>query len=118
VAHRLRWKCRSATEACFPKTLLGSSVVSGALRDPMLDLTDADGVTIRAALAAFGGDPEALAAEAYRPEATIAYLELHIEQGPVLERAGRPLGVVTAIAGQSRYRVTVKGDKPYFRPQH
>lgn len=94
----------------FPKTLLSSSVVSGALRDPMLDLTDAEGVTIRAALAAFGGDPDALAAEAYDPRQTLGYIELHIEQGPVLERAGRPLGVVTAIAGQSRYRVTVTGE--------
>ena len=94
----------------FPKTLLSSSVVSGALRDPMLDLTDADGVTIRAALAAFGGDPDALTDEAYRQDETLAYIELHIEQGPVLERAGRPLGVVTAIAGQSRFRVTVKGE--------
>ncbi len=94
----------------FPKTLLGSSVVSGVLRDPMLDLADADGVTIRAALAAFGGDPDALVTEAYRPEDTIGYLELHIEQGPVLERAGLPLGVVTAIAGQSRFRVSVTGE--------
>ena len=82
----------------FPKTLLGSSVVSGALRDPMLDLTDADGVTIRAALAAFGGDPDALEAEAYRREDVLGYLEVHIEQGPVLEQLGLPLGVVTSIA--------------------
>jgi allantoate deiminase len=94
----------------FPKTLLGSSVVSGALRDPMLDLTDAEGVTIRAALAAFGGDPDALEAEAYRSEDVLGYLEVHIEQGPVLEQLGRPLGVVTSIAAQGRYRVTVTGE--------
>ncbi|MBN9021353.1 MAG: M20 family metallo-hydrolase, partial [Rhizobiales bacterium] len=94
----------------FPKTLLSSSVVSGALRDPMLDLADPTGISIRAALAAFGGDPDALAAEAYRPEETIGYLEVHIEQGPVLEREGRALGVVTAIAGQSRFRVAVTGE--------
>lgn len=94
----------------FPKTLIGSSTVAGALSDPMLDLTDADGVTIRAALAAFGGDPDALAAEAYRREDVLGYLEVHIEQGPVLERLGLPLGVVTAIAGQARWRVIVKGE--------
>jgi len=94
----------------FPKTLLGSSVVSGALRDPMLDLTDAEGVTIRAALAAFGGDPDALAAEAYRREDVLGYLEVHIEQGPVLEQMGLPLGAVTSIAAQGRYRLTVKGE--------
>lgn len=93
----------------FPKTLIGSSTVAGALSDPMLDLADADGVTIRAALAAFGGDPDALAGEAYRREDVLGYIELHIEQGPVLERLGLPLGVVTAIAGQSRWRVTVMG---------
>ena len=94
----------------FPKTLIGSSTVAGALRDPMLDLTDADGVTIRAALAAFGGDPDALEAEAYKREDVLGYLEVHIEQGPVLERLGHPLGVVTAIAAQGRYRLTVKGE--------
>jgi allantoate deiminase len=94
----------------FPKTLIGSSTVAGALRDPMLDLTDADGVTIRAALAGFGGDPDALEAEAYRRDDVLGYLEVHIEQGPVLERLGLPLGVVTAIAAQGRYRLTVKGE--------
>jgi len=94
----------------FPKTLIGSSTVAGALRDPMLDLTDADGVTIRAALAGFGGDPDALEAEAYRHEDVLGYLEVHIEQGPVLERLGLPLGVVTAIAAQGRFRLTVKGE--------
>jgi len=94
----------------FPKTLIGSSTVAGALRDPMLDLTDADGITIRAALAAFGGDPDALQSEAYRREDTVGYIEVHIEQGPVLERLGRSLGVVTAIAGQTRARIDVMGE--------
>ncbi|HET7716027.1 MAG TPA: allantoate amidohydrolase [Bauldia sp.] len=94
----------------FPTTLLGSSTIAGTLRDPVLDLADSDGVTIRAALAAFGGDPDALEAEAYRREDVIGYLEVHIEQGPVLERLGLPLGVVTAIAGQSRFRIAVKGE--------
>jgi allantoate deiminase len=94
----------------FPKTLIGSSTVAGALRDLMLDLTDADGVTIRAALAAFGGDPDALEAEAYKREDVLGYLEVHIEQGPVLEGLGHPLGVVTAIAAQGRYRLTVTGE--------
>jgi len=93
----------------FPKTLIGSSTVAGALNDPMLDLTDAEGVTIRAALASFGGDPDALEAEAYRRDDVLGYLEVHIEQGPVLEQLGLPLGVVTAIAAQTRYRVTVTG---------
>jgi allantoate deiminase len=68
----------------FPKTLFGSSTVAGALGDPMLDLTDAKGTTIRDALLAFGGDPAALGAEAYQRGDVIGYLEVHIEQGPVL----------------------------------
>ncbi len=94
----------------FPKTLIGSSTVAGALSDPMLDLTDAEGVTIRAALAAFGGDPDALEAEAYRRSDVLGYLEVHIEQGPVLEQLGRPFGVVTAIASQLRGRIVVTGE--------
>lgn len=94
----------------FPKTLIGSSTVSGALGDAMLDLTDANGVTIRDALLAFGGDPDALADEAYAPGSVIGYLEVHIEQGPVLEQAGEPLGVVSTIASQGRYRIAIKGE--------
>ncbi len=94
----------------FPKTLIGSSTVSGALGDAMLGLTDANGVTIRDALLAFGGDPDSLADEAYAPGSAIAYLEVHIEQGPVLDQAGQPLGVVSAIASQARYRISIKGE--------
>ena len=94
----------------FPKTLIGSSAVSGALGDTMLDLADADGITIRDALLSFGGDPDSLADEAYLPGSTIGYLEVHIEQGPVLDQAARPLGVVSAIASQGRYRISIKGE--------
>jgi hydantoinase/carbamoylase family amidase len=94
----------------FPKTLIGSSTVSGALGDPMLSLTDQNGTTIRDALLAFGGDPAALGGEAYRRGDVIGYVEVHIEQGPVLESAGEALGVVSAIASQGRYRLSVKGE--------
>ncbi len=94
----------------FPKTLFGSSTVAGALGDAMLELTDANGVTIRDALLAFGGDPDALADEAYLRGDAVGYLEVHIEQGPVLDQAGQPLGVVSAIASQGRYRLSVKGE--------
>jgi allantoate deiminase len=93
----------------FPKTLFGSSTVAGVLEPAMLDLVDGDGVKIGDALLAFGGDPKAAPNEAYRREDVLGYLEVHIEQGPVLEAAGMPLGVVTAIAGQGRYRLQVKG---------
>ena len=94
----------------FPKTLFGSSTIAGVLEPAMLDLVDADGVKIGDALLDFGGDPQAAPHEAYRHEDVIGYLEVHIEQGPVLEAAGEPLGVVSAIASQGRYRLQVKGE--------
>lgn len=94
----------------FPKTLFSSSTVAGVLEPSMLDMVDGDGKRIKDTLLAFGGDPQALATEAYRPQDIVGYVELHIEQGPVLEQAGEALGVVTAIASQGRYRLSVKGE--------
>jgi N-carbamoyl-L-amino-acid hydrolase len=92
----------------FPLGCLGSSVFTGlATADHALDLADEDGVTLRAALAA----PETgLLDLPPRANNDVAgYLELHVEQGPILEDAGVILGVVTAIAGQRRLRATVEG---------
>jgi allantoate deiminase len=94
----------------FPKTLLGSSAIAGTIEPEMLDLTDADGVSIRDALTSFGGDPQGLSGAGYSNGDLIGYLEVHIEQGPVLDNAGEALGVVTAIASQGRYRLLIKGE--------
>ncbi|WP_370674411.1 allantoate amidohydrolase [Pleomorphomonas sp. PLEO] len=94
----------------FPSTLVSSSAVAGSLLPSDLDARDADGVVLRDALIAFGGNPDAVTSAAYAAEETLAYLEVHIEQGPVLEAAGLPLGVVTSIAGQSRFFVSVMGE--------
>ena len=94
----------------FPKTLFGSSTIAGVLEPAMLDLVDAGGVKIGDALLDFGGDPRAAPHEAYRQEDVVGYLEVHIEQGPVLAAAGEPLGVVSAIASQGRYRLRVEGE--------
>ncbi len=94
----------------FPTTLVSSSAVAGCLVPSDLDARDADGVALRAALGAFGGDPEAVASAAYVRDETLAYLEVHIEQGPVLEAEQLPLGIVTSIAGQSRFSITVIGE--------
>lgn len=94
----------------YPKTLMSSSVIAGSIDLSVLDLTDAAGMTMRAALAEFGGDPAHLTAEAYKRPDTVGYLEVHIEQGPVLDQAGEALGVVSAIASQGRYRVHVRGE--------
>jgi allantoate deiminase len=87
---------------------LGSRAVAGTFDPELFALADADGIHLRDALTAFGGDPVGIESAA-RPDA-IGYLEVHIEQGPALERAGRPLGVVTAIAGQSRAHVVFTGE--------
>ena len=87
---------------------LGSRAVAGTFDAELFALADADGIHLRDALTAFGGDPVAIASAA-RPDA-IGYLEAHMEQGPVLERAGRPVGVVTGIAGQTRAQLTFTGE--------
>ncbi|HEY5258085.1 MAG TPA: Zn-dependent hydrolase, partial [Candidatus Baltobacteraceae bacterium] len=92
----------------FPLGCLGSSVFTGlCAASYALDLTDEDGVTLRAALAA---PQTGLLDLPLRANADVAgYLELHVEQGPILEDAGVVLGVVTAIAGQRRLRAIVDG---------
>jgi allantoate deiminase len=98
-------------EGCrFAKTLMSSSTIAGALDTELLDTADDNGITVRDALRKFGGEPDNLAGEAYRPSDALGYLELHIEQGPVLDREGEALGVVSAIAGQGRYRIQARGE--------
>jgi allantoate deiminase len=93
----------------FPKTLSGSRAVAGIFDPVALASQDSAGITMSQALKAFGGDPDRIAAEARDPARILAYVELHIEQGPVLEAKNLPAGIVTAIAGASRYQVTVTG---------
>jgi allantoate deiminase len=93
----------------FNATLLGSRAVAGTFRREVLDNTDKDGVTMRDALRAFGLDPANIAAAAHRREEVLAYAELHIEQGPVLEAEGLAVGVVTAINGATRFAVEIDG---------
>ncbi len=94
----------------FPVTLTSSAVAAGVFDPKALDAVDEKGISLREALVAFGGDPDRLRQEAYQRPAVLGYLEVHIEQGPVLERAGEPLGVVTAIASQSRHRIRIRGE--------
>jgi allantoate deiminase len=93
----------------FGTGYLGSSVVAGRFDTADLERRDADGVTLADAIRAFGGDPEGLVAARRAPADLIGYYEVHIEQGPVLESRGVPLGVVTAIAGQTGGRVVFTG---------
>ena len=89
---------------------LGSKAFTGTLDPPTLALTDADGIPLADAIRAFGGDPAALATDHRAPDDLLGYCEVHIEQGPVLEARGLPVGVVSAIAGQSRVSVQFVGE--------
>jgi allantoate deiminase len=90
----------------FGTAYLGSAAVAGRFDRGWLERRDEAGVSMRDALLEFGGDPSALPS-ARRDVA--AYVEVHIEQGPVLEARGVPVGVVGAIAGQTRARVEFRG---------
>ncbi len=94
----------------YPKTLMSSSALAGTLDRSVLEMTDASGMTMRDALAEFGGDPDHILTEAYDRADLLGYVEVHIEQGPVLEKANEPLGVVSAIASQGRYRLHIRGE--------
>jgi len=91
----------------FGVPFIGSRALVGDARS-VLTCTDAAGVSVRAALQAYGLDPEQLDHAQLSPDA-LAFLEVHIEQGPVLGHLSAPLGVVESIAGQSRVDLTFTG---------
>ena len=93
----------------FQTSYLGSAAVAGVFRPEWLTATDPDGISVAEALRDYGGDPTAVADCARLPEDVRGYCEVHIEQGPVLEACGLPVGVVTGIAGQDRVNVTFQG---------
>lgn len=94
----------------FPASMLTSRAVAGTLDAAELVVADRDGVSLSDAFAAFHGGDDAVARylEA-RHAPALAYIEAHIEQGPVLEAEGLPVGIVTGIASQLRYQLTVTG---------
>jgi allantoate deiminase len=93
----------------FASTLLGSRAVAGTFDESVLNARDADGLTMREAMVQFGLDPEHVGAAARMRRELHAYVELHIEQGPVLEQQDLPIGVVTAIAGATRLAANLTG---------
>jgi len=88
---------------------LGSLAVCGRFDRRLLERTDAGGTGMAQAFRDFGLDPARIAEAAYPPGRLFGYLEAHIEQGPVLEALGVPVGVVEAIAGQSRIWAQFRG---------
>jgi allantoate deiminase len=92
----------------FATPFLGSRALVGRFDDDLLDRQDSQGISVRKAIQDFGSNPERIG-DAVLGDDVCAYLEFHIEQGPVLESLALPLGVVDAVAGQSRLEFIFKG---------
>jgi hydantoinase/carbamoylase family amidase len=97
--------------ARFGRSLFGSSAASGSMddQDEIRERTDADGIRWEDALREHGVDLDRATEARKRLEGAVAYLELHIEQGPVLESMGLPLGAVLGTFGVERHRITWRG---------
>lgn len=93
----------------FQSTFLGSSAVAGCFDPQLLEATDAQGIRMRSALLDAGHDPADIPALARDRSAVLGFIEVHIEQGPVLLAADRAVGVVTGIAGSRRTLVEITG---------
>jgi hydantoinase/carbamoylase family amidase len=97
-------------EPRFASGCIGSRAVMGELSRADLDrLVDRDDVSLAQALAGAGFDPDALDTALWDPASVHAFVELHIEQGIVLESSGEGIGVVTAIAAPHDLRITLRG---------
>ncbi len=93
----------------FNKGLFGSRGILGKLEEGELERTDKDGITRLQALKDFGCDPKKFSESEYLPDSIFCFLELHIEQGPVLDIAQKPIGVVSGISGPLWWTVQMKG---------
>jgi allantoate deiminase len=109
--HPLRFVAFAAEEgARFGRAMNGSGIACGALGPADLDaVRDADGITMAEAMRSVGLDPAAVAAARWDPTDWAGFLELHIEQGSVLERAGVGVGLVDAISGSTRMALHLTG---------
>src|SRR6187455_2056105 len=97
--------------ARFGRSLFGSSAAAGSMsdQDELRALSDSDGTTLPDALAVYNVDLDSVLAARAEVDSAAAYLELHIEQGPVLQSLGLPLGVVLGTFGVERHRITWRG---------
>jgi N-carbamoyl-L-amino-acid hydrolase len=92
----------------FSIPFIGSAAVAGRFDQAILNQRDAEGYSLGEVLRRTGGDAGSIVA-IRRPSPLLGYLEVHIEQGPVLLHEGLPVGVVSAIAGLERHRVKIRG---------
>jgi allantoate deiminase len=93
----------------YPNMRLGSRVVTGKFDEKELDQVDAKGISLADAIRNFGGDPAKVKSSRRDPREFLGYAEVHIEQGPVLERKFQPVGLVSAIVGQTRVSARFTG---------
>jgi allantoate deiminase len=93
----------------FPATMATSMACAGIFENETLPLADQNGVTLADAIKSYGKNTADIPAAAYKASDVAGYVEVHIEQGPVLEAKNQSLGVVTGIVGQNRIKVTVTG---------
>ncbi len=94
----------------FGLSTIGSRAMAGALSPEHLRLTDPSGRTLAEGIAQMGGNPERIGEAQREPGAFALSLELHIEQGPVLEEAGIPIGIVTGLVGIHRAQIVLEGE--------
>ena len=94
----------------FPTALLGPRALAGTVEAGVLDYRDAGGMLLRQAMRGFGLEPGFIGKLKRDPESIIAFVETHIEQGPVLEEAQEALGIVSAISGIERHRLSLVGE--------
>jgi beta-ureidopropionase / N-carbamoyl-L-amino-acid hydrolase len=94
----------------FSSPYIGSSAVAGRFDPAMLERKDGGGVPLAEAIRESGFNLDAIPRIARANDSLVGYLELHIEQGPVLLNEGLPVGIVTAIAGNVRHAVTIEGE--------
>ncbi len=92
----------------FGVPFIGSRALVGRVDEELLGHKDEHGISVRKAIQDFGLNPNEISKAALRDD-VLGYVEFHIEQGPVLENLGRPLGVVEAIVGQNRLEFTFSG---------
>ncbi|MFJ4651907.1 Zn-dependent hydrolase [Nocardia sp. NPDC088792] len=111
LEHSVRFVAFTAEEgARFGQACLGSKAVAGMLEESKLwSLRDADGISVAEAMQRVGLDPGRLAEARWAPRDWVAFLELHVEQGGVLEAAGLPIGIVDLVSGSTRVAVEVRG---------
>jgi len=116
--HRLKVRLPFAVEVVgfadeegvrYQTSYLGSKVLAGCFDKRDLQRKDEDGISMADAIKYFGGNPEKLTSARMNPKNLLGYVEVHIEQGPVLEQRNLAVGVVTAIAGQSRFKISFTG---------